>query len=371
MAIAAQRFTFLDAQTNVPVANMLSQTSSDLLNSAQNDLKQLSTGLTNLLSTNALGPIQNALLSSTGISSIFSSLGQVRLTKDFFSSGINLLATPSAVLSNAAKSLAGTNPNTAKALTQLSSACQNSVLGGIGARKAQNPLISCGATGMSRQAQLGGCDLNKLSAAIAAQSGGTFNPTIYDQFNLENAASLLGAAGYKSALCGVFSALTSSMTSIDSVSRIASNLLGITATSGDIKSVIDIGTSLTKGNVPSIIPGISSLIFSNYQKPSDSSDRDLSGLYTGLSSAMTNIDSNWSTDALTGSVCTKNLGGSNASNYQSINSLLLAGSGSDAVSPTLDGSVSSASLPATLYAANQFTQTDVASSLMNNFSISI
>lgn len=371
MAIAAQRFTFLDQQTNVPVANVLTQTSSDLLNTAQNDLKQLSTGLTNLLNTNALGPIKNTLLNSTGISSLFSSLGQVRLTKDFFSSGINLLATPATVLSNAAKSLAGTNPNTAKALTQLSSACQNSVLGGIGARKTQNPLISCGATGMSRQAQLGGCDISKLSAAIAAQSGGAYNPTIYDQFNLENAASLLGAAGYKSALCGVFSALTSSVTSIDSVSRIASNLLGITATSGDIKSVIDIGSSLTKGNVPSIVPGISSIIFSNYQKPKDSSDRDLGGLYTQLSSAMPRIDSNWSNDSLTNSISASNLGGRAASNFQSINSLLLAGSGSDAVSPSLDGSVPAASLPATLLASNQFTQTDVASSLMNNFSISV
>jgi hypothetical protein len=363
MAIAAQRFSFLNQQTNVPVADFISQSSSDLLNSAQNDLKTISDNLTNLVNSNAIGPIHNLLSNSGSLSNLFGSLGQVRVTKDFFSSGISLTANPGNVLANAAKSLSGTNTGLATSLLQLSSACQSSALGGIGARKSQNPLINCASSNTPRQGSLAGCDLNKLSSVIANASGGVYNPSIYNGFNIENATSLIGIAGYKAALCGVFSALTSNMTNIDSISRIASNMIGAAATSSDIRSVIDIGATLAKGNVTSIIPGVSSLIFSHYQQPKDINNSQLPGLYTGLNGAMNNIDPNWCTDPSTGLQSSVNLGGSNASNFQSINQLMTADSANTPVTPSLDGSVVSLSNSSALISANYFSQSDPLSSL--------
>lgn len=367
MAIAAQRYTFLDQQTNVPVAGLISQQSSDILNSAQNDLKEVSQNLTNLLNTNAITPIQNALSQTGSLSSVFSSLGQIRITKDFFSSGINLTSTPATVLSNAAKALAGTNTSLSNALSQLSSSCSNSILGGIGARKVQNPLINCSSTGMSRSASLAGRDLNKLSSVISQASGGTFSPSIYNGLAVENATSLLGIAGYKAALCNVFASLTANMSNIDSISRIASNMIGATASSSDIKSVIDIGLSLTKGSVTNIIPGAASLIFSHYQQPADTTNNQLPGLYNNLNAAMNNIDPNWATDTDSGLTCCKNLGGSNASNFKSINDLLTASASSTPLSLNTSGSVDSTNTNALLLAGNQFAQSGVnaaASSLL-------
>jgi hypothetical protein len=358
MAIAAQRFTFLNQQTNVPVADFISQSSSDLLNTAQNDLKTISDNLTNLVNSNAIGPIQNLLSNSGSLTNVFGSLGQVRITKDFFSSGISIVSNPGNVLANAAKTLSGTNTALATSLLQLSSSCQSSALGGIGARKSQNPLINCTNGNIPRQANLLGCDLNKLSNVIANASGGVYNPSIYNGFNVENAASLLGIAGYKAALCGVFSALTANMSNIDSISRIASNMIGATATSSDIRSVIDIGSTLVKGNVTSIIPGVSSLIFSHYEQPSDINNSQLPSLYTGLSTAMNNIDPNWCTDPATSLPSCVNLGGSNASNFESVNQLITSDSANTAVTPSLDGSVVNLSNSSALMAGNYFQQSD-------------
>lgn len=368
MAIAATRFNFLDQQTNVPYANLLSQNSSDLLNTPSNDLKTLGTNISNLLSSNAGGPIQTALQNPSSIlSALGLSLNQPRITKNVVSSGISLLSVPANVINNAAASLAGVSPLASNLLKTLGTTCKASLLASANFANGPNPLIKCPTTGSSRRSSNTACNLNQFAALISAQSGGNYAPEIIDNFNAENAASLLGIAGYKQGLCNVFSALTGSLTNVDSISRIASSLLGSASSSGDITSVIDIGKSLLTGNVTGIIPGISSMIFSNFSIPSGTSNSALPSLYSGLSSAMGNIDGNWATSA-DGLLSSTNLGGSTASNSSAISSVMLSDSAVNGIIPSTTGSVSGDSTSSYLLAANQFPQNSVSSDLTNSTS---
>ena len=439
MTVSAQRFTFKDNQTNVPVANLTTQTSSNLLNTPSNDLQTLCQNISNLLHSNHLSSIENSLSGNSLVSStlsavksfastvasdvsstvaaakgalqtavsdigsginavvggiegncpsatsaessissaakglagnstvngIASNLGQLRITKDFFSSGINLTATPSAVLNSAANSLLGSNPQAASALKQLSSTCQNTILAGFVPSGQSTNLVSC-ANGGTRQASVGSCNINQYANLLAAQNGGIYNPTISNQYNMVNTASLLGIAGYKQGLCGVFTALTSNVDNVDALSKIASNMLGSAATGKDMLSVMDIGSSLKGGNVPSVVPGISSVILSNYQQPSEITNSKLGNFSNNFLSSLSNIDSNWSTDSNTGLPSVVNLGGINSSNSKGINTLLRANSNSQAVSPSTDGSVTPGSASSYLLTGNNFDTSNTTSSLLSS-----
>lgn len=439
MTVSANRFTFTDQQTNVPVANLVTQNNSNLLNAPSNDLQTLCQNISNLLHSNHGSSIENSLAGnslvagalsaiksvastvgsdiSSGIAAakgafqtaksdigafasavvggvegncpsplsaesatstankglggnivtngVASNLGSLRVTKDFFSSGINLTATPSSVLSSAANSIMGTNPQAASALKQLSSTCQNSILGGFVPSGQSRSLVSC-ANGGTRQASVGGCNVNQYANLLAAQNGGTYNPNIFNQYDLVNSTSLLGIAGYKQGLCGIFTALTSNVSNVDAVSKIASNMLGSAATGGDMLSVMDIGANLHTGSVASVVPGIASVVMSNYKTPGETTNSGLGKLSTGFMSAMNNIDPNWTTNKDTGLPSVVNLGGINAGNSSEINTMLRANSNSSAVSPSTDGSVTPGSASSYLLAGNHFDNKNTSSNILSS-----
>ncbi len=409
MPVTANRFVFLDKQTNVATADLISQTTSDILNAPGNDLVSLPGNVTSLLGTNsptslsslttngfdmsavgigqslssgltasygsmagqlAQGPGSvSSVLSSTvsKVTSFASSLGDVRLTKDFMSSGINLNATPDAVLNKVAQSIGSGNPLLQTSIKQLDASCRDAMLGTIGAQKDGNTAISCSGTGISRYGNIGSCDINQFASLLANATGGAYNPSIYNQLNVENNLSMLANAGYKHGLCSVFRALTANMNNVDSVSRIASNVLGTAVNRGDMMTVLDVGTSIGANGVSGILPGIAGGIFNNYNQPAEVNNAGLSSFYGKFTNAVGNIDPNWSTSD-TGSLSASNLGGSAASSSYDLNSMMLADTSNSVVDPTVD--ISTAAVPDStfLYASNQFANTDVNTALSNELS---
>ena len=514
MPVAAKRFTFLDTQTNVPVANLTSQKSSDLLNSGLNDLPNISTGATDLLSSNLSGGLSSNLLPSlpstpsigseissavhagmtavSGISgkvlsaigseissiknsigtaistpaslnaktavdnakaavnsagsiasstlaqntgqitlinplisqtagafnsnaiqltnltvpsinnavsseisivtgnsitgtspllnsasslesalssglssipSVYSTLGPVRLTKDFLSSNINTAGSTSADLATAANRLGLGNSNTSNSIKQLSNNCKSQLLSNLGAKSRTSPIVSCPGGGNSRNSVATSCDLATILPVLSNASGGVYSPSIFDKFNLENAAALFSNGGYANGLCGVYKAMTSAITSPDSLSRIGSNVLGTAISSRDMMSVMDISSSINAGNVTSVIPGLAGNLFSNYNIPDEIKNSGLGAYSTKFIDSISNGLPSWNTSDTTKSLSAVNLGGSDTDSSSDINNTLLANSCFTATDPTLDPYMASIPDSSFLLTANQFSQDSVMGSL--------
>ncbi len=369
MPIAAQRFQFLDNQTNVPIADLASQTASDLLNMASNDLKTITQPLSDLISSNnPLAPIENigSTVQST-LSNALNSLGVSRITKDSISSALDLSSATQAAISNAVSALAGGNGSLLTSLKQFGSGCTNAMLSGINTNNLALPTTSCG-NNLSNDSGNSACNLTNLASAISGATGSPFSLNLLNPASLENVLSALGNMGFKSGLCSLFSNLVNGLTSTSSITNIASNLLGNAVSNSNMLAVVDVGLGLgsATGNVTSNIPGISSMIFSNYSQPNNVTSAGLSSFYNTFTTATSNIDSNWDTSDA-GGLSSINLGGSTTSSASDINNLFMSDSSTTAVSPSTDGSVVSMPDSSYLYTANQYPQSDpLADLVMSN-----
>ena len=378
----ASRFTVNGTNTQMPVSDLVTQNTSDLLNSPANTFVTSSDGLINLQNSASgvssgmatatpplalTGALANAPLSSlsngiksaisgsrnaltkaipsmpksfkslpgvatlTGIASVatmgnISGLGNLitgRITKDIFSSNIQVLGGASGFLNTFISGL-GQDSKMAGLLKQISPACQSMMLGNFNTATMPNSIASCG-NGNNRVSSIAGCNLTQMAQLIAQAGGGAFAPSVINpSVNNASLAALIGG-GYKSGLCGVFKGLVSNVSALNDVASIASSVVGVSIAGRDMATILDVGKSMHAGaTLRSLMPGVAASAFSMYQNNTGTTNASLALAGTSLVAGISGLLPNWNKSSDGTTLSSSNMGGPKASNAFDVTSAIVA-----------------------------------------------
>lgn len=128
MAISAQRFKFLDVQTNLPVMDFTGINSSDILNKATNDILSITQQLTSLVAGNQVAGVFD-MLKSVSSNTI---LEAGRLTRDFYSTVSSIDNWTTNQIHSATNAMFPNDPVLQNAFNQVGEKCKAKILAGLG-----------------------------------------------------------------------------------------------------------------------------------------------------------------------------------------------------------------------------------------------
>lgn len=291
MAIAAKRFSFLDNETNVGVADFGSIFDTDPRNIDPPEVSDIMSQLDGFLKQTNVDGVSSALGKAMD-----ASMGVSRNTRDFFSGNIDLSQATRSGLDSLSKALFGGNDELSTVARQMAKKCQDYMLSGLGSRKKTKKLLDCGNS--KRHDRGTPCDLNLFGQLLSKIGGVDFSIRTIDLDNLEKLLAGIGVQGYGIGLCNIWGALTNKTTDIGLLGRVAGTVLGRVSENYDMMAVRDIGRSLQDGvNVTAAVPGITSKIMSGFKIPSEITDSQLPGFGDSFDMYMSRIDPNWNRSA--------------------------------------------------------------------------
>lgn len=368
MAIAAKRFSFLDKQTNVPVANFVTSASSDLLNSPEFDIFTVTDQILTLADANRIKDVGAVL---TNINSA-ASLGLSRLTKDFFSN-INILdSLPQNKITDLMFRYFPNDATLRNTFAQIGEKCKASILAGLGNCKNKNTLANF--KGLKLKTNNRSCNLNAFVNLINRFTNGLYNPLLTDQCALARLVAGMAIRGFELGLPNVFSSISNQVQDKFLLAQAGATVMGSVALSGNMEAVIDVANSSVGSMIPALNPGITSMVFANYQIPGELKDSEIADFNIRFGTAMTNMDPSWNSmnfisDTVNGQVSS------------TIPSLINIGSGNDDLMksfqcsayelnetlPDLDGTVPDPTNTDYLLSGLTLDDSDTDSSLTDNF----
>ena len=371
----ASRFIVNGTNTQMPVSDLVTQNTSDLLNSPANTFVTSSDGLINLQNSasgvssgvatatpplaltgvpvsssgnSAISGSQNALTKSipsmpksfkslagvaalTGVASVagvqnISGLGNLitgRITKDSYSSNIQVAGGASGFLNTFISGL-GSSSKLATFLKQIAPACQSIMLANFNTATMPVNVTSCG-NGNTRVSSIAGCNLNQMAQLIAQAGGGAFAPSVINP-SINNAAlaALIGG-GYKSGLCSVFKSMVSNVSALNDVASVASSVVGTSIAGGDVATILDVGASMKAGaTLQSQMPAVAASTFSIYKNNKSTANASLAKAGTSLVAGVGGLLPNWNKSSDGTTLSSSNMGGPKASNAADVTSTIAA-----------------------------------------------
>jgi len=304
MPIPAQRFQFLNDETNIAVSDFFLNGNDAVLNSPINDLKDISSQLQEFLGNGIQDlDIQSKLSAITDNEF-------VRSTKDMLPDLQDITSFLPKDISSMLSELIPSNPLAFADLNSLSSKCKNRALSRRGSGRPYGSSNNC--NGNSRPAS-SKCNSNSFNSAIGRATNGSYNGSfINNDMSLNNLMSL-SSLGYDMSMCGVFGSLSSMIPNKNIVSRASGSLLGSLSSSKNVLGMMDLANSSAGlhtllENPAGITNMLTGFIFPKEVRQRDSSS--LSDRYTG---AMEILDTSWNRSKHDGMLSTRGVSNKNMS----------------------------------------------------------
>lgn len=284
MAIPTKRFEFLTQETNLPLADFFTSNNTSILNSSNNDIKNISADLEGFIGNLTQNFNIEDLMSQA------SSLLPSRDSKDILS---NLSDLTSLIPNDLTQMLTGLLPDSALALTsmnKMSSSCKKRALNKRGSGRPYSPSVSC--NGTDRRAT-GDCDASSFSTAMNQATNGQYQSQYSNKNNDLNRIISLSSMGYDMNMCGVFGSLSTGIADNNLLSRASGSLLGKLTTDKNILGMLDLSSS--SGGLHTILENPSGIVsmLSSFQYTNDFKENERSTLSDRYTGAMEIFDPNW------------------------------------------------------------------------------
>lgn len=290
MTITAKRFDGLNEETNIGTVDFLSNASSSIFNSPNNELKDISADMESFL----MNLVEGTTPSDSGTTE--DEFGLSRISKSL-SGGIKDLSTLNTkTIDNAIAGMLPDNPIAQSAFRQISSQCKNSALTPAGFGMPFDPTIACGDN--TNSAGKNGCSSAQFSNLLSKMTNGAYTSVFTDANSILRNLIGLSNYGYDMNMCGVFSALASGMTpnmTSGILNRASAVLLGSLSMVGNSVGVMDLASSTAGLNPILENPSGISSFFTNFTKPSSVTENGFSVFSDRALAAATLLDSGWDT----------------------------------------------------------------------------
>ena len=360
MAIAAQRFKFLNEQTNLPVKDFFSINTSDILSRSVTDITGAISGLANLVGAGNIG----GTISMLGNIAKESALETKRLTRDFYSSLNSISNWTSQEIHAASAAMFPNDPVIQNAFNQIGDGCKAKILSGLSNCVNKRRLSEI--NGLRSFTNDRSCSAASFTALINKITKGLYAPTLTDQCALMKMVAGVAIRGFEIGLPAVFSALSGQIEDKSLLAQAGVTVINSTANDGNMLGVMDVANSSVGPMLKTIDPNITSNILRNFNVPEEYFERDIGTFYDSFGASMTNLDPSWNQIQFANDMVPS------LSNFDTTNSsiakLFQAQNLESSVSFPLDGSVPIPSTSNFLSAGLSLGQQDVTSSLKNNFS---
>lgn len=297
MTITAQRFKFLDQETNVPSIKFSSTLDSAILNAAAAPAIENITILQELINRDVKDTLTELEKAKTSFESndVLSSV--MRFTKEIGSSLRDLASLPDKVLGEYVGNIFPDGEHS-KMIKNIIQRCQTRGSGyGIPGRP-YDASVNCGAGGISvGTGSYGGynnssCNVSSFGNLLNKLSGGSYQSGFSDLSKALQSLMSLAGLGYNMNLCGVFGAIGQGLPS-DALSKASGSLMTTFGLAGKTNAVLDIAGS-SVGLTPTLSsPGVIPTFLKNYTNPSNVRERDYSGMSDRVMAGLELIDEDW------------------------------------------------------------------------------
>lgn len=295
MAIPAQRFKYLDKETNLPSEKFTSSLDSTILNSILNADTPTSETLQSLIDS-AIQSANDQAAKAAESFNVDDVLGAVtRNTKDIASSLMNLAGLSDKGLTNYLADLIP-DQGIAKSIKSVLQKCKTNGGGyGIPGRP-YDISMNCGggnvSLGSGGYGASNSCNASSYANLLNKISGGQYNADFKDYNKLLQSLMSLAGLGYNLDMCGVFSALSKGIPN-DVLSKASGGLMSIMGQAGKTNAILDLASS-SQGLQPSLYnPGATSTFLQNYKKPKSTKENELLSLSNRTLAGLELIDDNW------------------------------------------------------------------------------
>jgi len=285
MPVQAQRFEFLDKETNVAFTDFVNADNSSVLNKASDVLKNIEAEIASFISNkNNTKPLTQKEKDLAFINGL-----EVRESTGLSLDMIDITKLNNTDIKNKIKDITGNNPVVTNLLDNLTLPCKNKALGKNKNQKRPKSLIDC--NGNKRQSD-NKCGTKEFGDSISKLTNGLFNFNFKDQSAILDRLLALSSMGFKLNLCGVFNALSAGV-DLKILNKASSLLLKDVSLNKDMLAVLDLANSSLNLNVKSLLPDTSNLILSNYKTPNVIKEKNLPDFLNRVEGALTVFDSNW------------------------------------------------------------------------------
>lgn len=279
MAIPAKRFSFLDKETNLPTIDLLSIKNTDVYNSVKETISTVNTDVTDFLKKPAIQDIINPIQDfkdkadrvAKDINGSIKDISKLS-TKDVDKLIVGLFPENSLV-----RSIAG----------QLTDKCKTKAFGSNINGKPYDATINC--NGKKKNSPSNACSPSQLSNLLDKLTNGEYKSQFNDLNEAFKAIIALSKLGYDFNMCGVFSALMSSLPNKDMLGKAASTVLGYLAAAKNIDAMLDMASSTTELNVKKG----SHYLFNNFKLPNDLKEYDYYNYLNTVCEAADIYDIDW------------------------------------------------------------------------------
>ncbi|MCK9517252.1 MAG: hypothetical protein M0Q87_14615 [Ottowia sp.] len=238
MTIAAKRFKFLDQETNVAIADLVNNRTSEIFNSPNVVVNSVSTELQSFVNTGkqAISPIVDTIQSLQATAS-----GLIRDIKGMVGSLKDILDLPMTEIDRLVADLFPDDKASQTSFSKAIEKCKSDALkmGGIG--KPYDRTINC--NGNSRVASNNGCDSAQFNNILNKITGGQYNSKVNDLNGVLAKLMSLSKFGYDMNMCGVFSAVSQGVGNRNVLSRASGALVGNLAASKNTSGILDVVNS--------------------------------------------------------------------------------------------------------------------------------
>lgn len=285
MTILATRFKTLDLETNLPTADFLTASGSDILNAERLGISELSADMTNFFSKGVQVP-KLELPSATD--------NLVRNVKGAFGSLKDLSKLSSKQIDGAIADMLPDNPLAQSAFNLMSSKCKTKGMGKFNMGKPYDPSIDCGGRKKKAGSKTGGCSTNQFGNVLNKLTKGAYNAKFNDLNSMLKNLVNLASFGYDMNMCGVFTALTSGGGfDKNMLSRASGSLLGGLAATKNILGVFDLAGASAGLHTLKENPGGIKSVFKTLEIPKEIKQPQLASFSDRLTGSMEMFDSKW------------------------------------------------------------------------------
>lgn len=368
MAISAQRFEFLDKETNVPVKDFLTADSSSIFNELLPGMPEVGGALSALMNG---GDVMGALGDLAKSSGVMDALGglvggegglsldslgglgdMIRSAKDQLSTVVDFDKLSELDLDKMGESLMSGNFSM-DSLSGLGSAFKLDFLGEAGgSMSGLSGLISGGKELMAIGGSMTeGMDMSKMLDGIMGNDSEN-SRKVTNVGHQQRVLTAVGSMGMQANLPNVFSSVSSQVNDPGQLNVLGGNIATRAARNGSVYGVMEIANSPIGGTVTSTVPDINAQFMSGFQYPAGLDNLQLHALFDESLGAMETMQPGWSVQGYQGgSVVNATAVPARPTPWTS----LLAAQTASTV-PVVDGTVTAPSSTALLLAGQQMKQ---------------
>ena len=294
--IPAQRFKFLDQETNVSVQDFINIDSSDIFNAISPGLFKVTSELSALLNKMGFPDIQKELGNLTN-----NALGSVtQYARNALNGITDAIGLSKDAIDSFGRDLFGGIEGGLSTFKSLTDTVQQTILIGSTLYNEANTFITQGSQilqGLGGDTQ----SLYGLTDLVGKITNGQLNDLFTDQYSLERMLSGVSYGCFGSGLSGQFEALANKVNDAGVITRSIVTLSSRMAEEGNINALLELtdyvhaasGNRRLANDVYQYIPNIPSQVLSGYKIPRGVNELGLSNCYGSLNTALDTLALDW------------------------------------------------------------------------------